>query len=275
MTSTTLRLSKPFGQVAYCDTGHAPQGYDTPVVLIHGVGMQCAAWTPQIKALSKTHRVIALDLPGHGDSECIASGSELPVFLDWLLAVLDRLDLQRVSLVGHSMGALIAGGFAVCHPDRVARVALLNGVFCRDAAARQSVIARADLIGTGAFDLDTPLQRWFGDTPSDRAARDQVARWLSDVNIKGYATAYGAFARGDALYSDGFSQINVPLLALTGDGDPNSTPAMSRAMAAAAPKGRAVIVEHHRHMVNLTAPDVVNAALVDWLNMSSERGELT
>ncbi|MDP5220332.1 alpha/beta hydrolase [Ruegeria sp. 2205SS24-7] len=275
MTLTTLQLSEPFGPVACREAGLSHAGNAPPLVLIHGVGMQSAAWGPQIEALADAHHIIALDMPGHGGSDQIAAGSELPIFLDWLLAVLDGLQLTQVNLAGHSMGALIAGGFAVRHPDRVARVALLNGVYCRDAAASKSVIARAELIGTGAFDLETPLQRWFGDTATDRAARDHVASWLSEVDIDGYATAYGAFARGDRLYADGFGQIACPLLALTGDGDPNSTPAMSRAMAQAAPRGQAVVIENHRHMVNLTAPDAVNAALEAWLATPLEEGDPT
>ncbi|WP_299950387.1 alpha/beta hydrolase [uncultured Ruegeria sp.] len=273
MTSKTLQLSDPFGSVAYQEAGLSHAGKDAPLVLIHGVGMQSAAWKPQVEMFSKTHHVIALDMPGHGGSDQIRLGSELPVFLDWLLAALDGMRLDRVNLVGHSMGALIAGGFAVRNPERVARVALLNGVFCRDGAASKSVIERAELIGTGAFDLETPLQRWFGDTPMDQAARDDVASWLSAVDINGYATAYGAFARGDALYSDEFGQITCPLLALTGDGDPNSTPAMSQAMANAASRGKAVIIENHRHMVNLTAPDAVNAALEAWLQTPLDEGD--
>ncbi|WP_170334080.1 alpha/beta fold hydrolase [Ruegeria arenilitoris] len=270
MTSTTLQLSKPFGTVAYREAGLSHVGKAAPVVLIHGVGMQSAAWGPQIEFLEQTHHVIALDMPGHGSSDQIAAGSELPVFLDWLLAVLDALKLQRINLAGHSMGALIAGGFAVRNPGRVERVALLNGVFCRDKASSKSVIERAKLIGTGSFDVETPLRRWFGETPVEQAARDDVAAWLSAVNIEGYATAYNAFARGDALYAKGFGTIACPLLALTGDGDPNSTPAMSYAMAEAAPYGTAIVIENHRHMVNLTAPETVNAALEAWLQTPSE-----
>ncbi len=270
MTSTILQLSKPFGTVAFREAGLSHAGNTPPVVLIHGVGMQSAAWGPQIGFLAQTHHVIALDMPGHGGSDQIPAGSELPVFLDWLLAVLDALKLQRVNLAGHSMGALIAGGFSVRHPDRVERVALLNGVFCRDEASSKSVIERAKLIGTGSFDVETPLRRWFGDTPVEQAARGDVAAWLSAVNIEGYATAYNAFARGDALYAKGFGTIACPLLALTGDGDPNSTPAMSHAMAETAPNGTAIVIENHRHMVNLTAPETVNAALQAWLQTPSE-----
>lgn len=270
MTLTTLQLSEPFGNVTCREAGLAYAGKTSPVVLIHGVGMQSAAWGPQIEALSKSHHVVALDLPGHGDSDQLPAESDLPVFLVWLLAVLDALKLGRVNLAGHSMGALISSGFAACHPERVERVALLNGVFRREETARQSVIARARQIETGTFDVETPLRRWFGDTPAERSAREDVAGWLSAVNVEGYATAYGAFARGDATYADEFGKITCPLMALTGSDDPNSTPDMARAMADAVREGTAVIIENHRHMVNLTAPDMVNAALVDWLNTPSE-----
>lgn len=265
MTSTTLQLSDPFGPVTCQSVGDG-----APVVLLHGVGMQSAAWAPQIEQLSQTHRVIALDLPGHGGSGLLPDGTELPGYVAWLHAVLTALDLGPVSLAGHSMGALIAGGYTVCHPAHVSRVALLNGVFRRDPAAREAVEARAALIRAGGFDLETPLARWFGEGKADLAARAQVAEWLSGVNLAGYAAAYTAFARGDSTYADGFSDIRCPLLALTGDGDPNSTPEMARAMADAAPHGRAVVIEGHRHMVNLTAPEEVNAALRTWLNTEEE-----
>lgn len=258
MTPKTRQLSDPHGLIAYREAGAG-----AALVLIHGVGMQSAAWAPQIAALSQSHRVIALDMPGHGGSSPLPSGSSLADYVAWLHAALNGLGLARVSLAGHSMGALIAGGFAVSHPEMVARVALLNGVFRRPPEMRAAVEARAAAIRSGNFDTTTPLNRWFGQ--GETAARDQVAAWLGQVDPAGYATAYSAFARGDATYADGFAAIPCPLLALTGDGDPNSTPAMSQAMASAAPHGRAVIVKGHRHMVNLTAAEAVNAELRDWL----------
>ncbi|WP_370228248.1 alpha/beta fold hydrolase [Cognatishimia sp.] len=265
MTSTTLHLSDAQGILSYQDAGAPDSAPGIPLVLLHGVGMQSEAWRPQIDALSKTHRVLALDLPGHGGSSALKPDATLTDYVDWLHAALDALGLAKVNLAGHSMGALISGGFAVLHPDRLARVALLNGVFRRNEDARIAVIERAKLIGSGTFDLETPLNRWFGQTAMDLAARERVSQWLSEVSIAGYATAYAAFAHGDAVFADRFHTIDCPLLALTGDGDLNSNPAMSHAMAAAAPQGRAVIIENHRHMVNLTAPDRVNDALRNWL----------
>lgn len=241
-------------------------GAGEPVVLIHGVGMQSAAWGPQIDALAQTHRVIALDLPGHGESAPLPAASELPDYVAWLYETLTALELGHVNIVGHSMGALIAAGFAATHPDLTRRVALLNGVFCRTSKARRAVEVRASEIRAGKVDLETPLTRWFGDNDAEHVAREQVAGWLGAVDQTGYATAYAAFARGDAIYARKFTSIQCPFLALTADGDTNSTPAMAQAMAQAVKDGQAITIKGHRHMVNLTAPDAVTSHLLAWLN---------
>ena len=223
--------------------------------------MRAAAWGPQIAAFQGRRRVIALDLPGHGRSAPLAGEPGLPDFVDWLDAALDALGAGPVDLAGHSMGALICGGLAIAHPDRVRRVALLNCVNERSPEARAAVEARAARIAEGQIDLTAPVRRWFRDTPEDRRVADEALRWLSEVPPDGYAQAYRAFATGDDVLADGWGRIACPLLALTADGDPNSTPEMSRAIAAAAPDGEAVVIEGHRHMVGLTDPSRVNAEL--------------
>lgn len=260
MTLTTLRLSDRGGIVTLRD-----HGAGDPVILIHGVGMQSAAWGPQIAELSRTHRVIAIDLPGHGGSAALAPALGVSGYVTWLHEVVAALDLGPVSVVGHSMGALIASGFAVEHPALTKRVCVLGSVYRRDAAARAAVVARATEIAQGKLDVETPLDRWFGNVAADRAARAQVAGWLGTVDPQGYAAAYAAFAKGDATYAERLRQIDCPFLAITGDGDPNSTPAMAQGMADQVPGGRAITIRGHRHMVNLTAPEQINAHLMVWL----------
>lgn len=257
MTPRTLPLSDG-GAVRLIEAGSG-----APVVLIHGVGLRAEAWGPQIEALSACARVIAVDMPGHGGSTALPPGARLPDFVAWAARVVQALALGPVSLAGHSMGALVALGLAVERPDLVARVALLNGVCRRTPAARAAVLARAEEIAAGGGSIEAPLARWFDD--GQQAIRAQVAGWLSAVDPQGYAAAYRAFAEGDETYADRLGAICCPLLALTGDGDANSTGDMSRAMAEAAPHGRAVVIAGHRHMVNLTAPEAVSTALLDWL----------
>ena len=261
MTSRTLRLSDGRA-VRLLEAGAGP-----PLLLLHGVGLQAEAWEPQIDALSQSHRVIAADLPGHGQSDLLPGTPALPDYVAWAARVVQALRLGPVALAGHSMGALITLGLVIDRPDLVDRAALLCPVYRRSPEARTAVLARAEEISVGRGGIDGPLSRWFGDETS--RLRTRVAGWLRSVPQAGYAAAYRAFATGDAVYADRIGTIQRPLLVLTADGDANSNAEMTQAMAALAPKGRAVVIEGHRHMVPMTAPDAVNAALRGWLKGSS------
>ena len=260
MMSRTLHLSD--GQTVRVIEAGAGQ----PLLLIHGVGMRAEAWGPQIAALAPFARVIAVDMPGHGESALLPGQPGLADYVAWAARVIRALGLGPVSVAGHSMGALIAGGLAVEYPGLIRRAALLNGVHRRSPQARAAVLARAAEIAAGAGGIEAPLARWF--TAGEADLRAEVAGWLRSVSAAGYASAYRAFAEGDAVYADRLGEIRCPLLVLTGDSDANSTPAMTQTMAAMAPHGRAVVITGHRHMVNLTAPDAVTAELRRWLSTS-------
>jgi (E)-2-((N-methylformamido)methylene)succinate hydrolase len=257
----TLQRSKTPSGAAFLDRGRG----DETVVLIHGVGMRIEAWGPQIERLADGVRVVAVDLPGHGLSAPLGKPPLLGHFVEWFDRFLDDLAIGQVSVAGHSMGALIATGIVATRPKKIRRVALLNGVHRRSDEARKAVQLRADEIVSGVFDREAPLARWFSDEERSTEAYGLVHELLATVDAAGYATAYSAFASGDDVYSDCWPRVTCPALFLTGDGDLNSTPDMAREMAAAAPRGRAVVVAGHRHMVNLTAPEAVNDALANWL----------
>ncbi|MFT6371734.1 MAG: pimeloyl-ACP methyl ester carboxylesterase [Gammaproteobacteria bacterium] len=274
MTSITLQLSDssytPYGTLSYREADHSNivrgdiKKRET-LVLVHGVGMQSVVWGPQIDYFSQSMRVIALDMPGHGGSSPLPVGAELADYIDWLFAAITALDTGPINLAGHSMGALIAGGFAICHPNLTRRVAVMNGVHNRTVKARAAVEARSAEIDLGQVDINTPLTRWFDESEADCAAYDLVHSCLMQIDLEGYSTAYRAFARGDRTFAARWSEVTSPMLALTGDGDPNSTPEMSHAMAAAAINGHVEVINGHRHMLNLTASDAVNVILKTWL----------
>jgi pimeloyl-ACP methyl ester carboxylesterase len=258
MMSRTLRLSDG-ASVRVIEAGAG-----APVLLIHGVGMRAEAWGPQIAALSCGAHVVAVDMPGHGESDPLPGSPVLADYVAWAARVIEALGLGPVSVAGHSMGSLIAGGLAIERPELVRRAALLNGVHRRTPEARAAVLARAAEIAAGLGSIEAPLARWF--TADQADLREKVAGWLRAVSTTGYASAYNAFARGDGTYAERLSEIRCPVLVLTADGDANSTPEMTRRMAAMVAHGRAFVIEGHRHMVNLTAPDAVTQELLVWLS---------
>ena len=260
MMRKTQRLSSSQMRVSYLEAGEG-----APLVLIHGVGMNAEAWYPQIETLSAHFRVIAVDMPGHGESDAFSRPVTLPDYVAWLAEFLDQRPESRFAVAGHSMGALIAAGLAIDHPERVSHAIVMSGVYRRSDAARQAVLRRAQELAGGSADLDSPLARWFGDDEREAALRERVGGWLQQVNLQGYADAYQAFASGDEVYADRWDEMQCPVLVLTGELDANSNPQMARAMAAAAPQGQAIVIANARHMVSLTDAERVSQEMMTFL----------
>ena len=240
------------------------KGEGEPLLLIHGVGLNAEAWGPQIEALSDTHRVIALDMPGHGGSAL--TGGELAAYVAQAVTLLDALGIPSANVVGHSMGGLVAIGLALAHPGRVLRLGVLNSVYERSAEARNAVEARAaEIVQSGSCgDIEQPIRRWLG--AGDTPLHQQLRGWLSAVNPVAYAQAYKLFATGDRLFSGRLGALAMPALFATGSEDPNSTSEMAEAMAAAAPRGKAEVLAGQRHMMNLVDAPGTNRLIRDLLS---------
>jgi pimeloyl-ACP methyl ester carboxylesterase len=102
-------------------------GTGLPLVMLHGIGSNAASFAPLMRSLAGTRRMLAWDAPGYGAS--------LPLDGDWPMAadyarklaeLLDALGHTRIDLIGHSLGTLVAAGFAGLYPDRVARLILIS-----------------------------------------------------------------------------------------------------------------------------------------------------
>lgn len=257
-------------RVAYLRAGHGPA-----VVLVHGVGLQKAVWSPQMDALEAGHDVVAMDMPGHGGSSLPPEAPRLSDYAEAVLALLDGLGIARAHVVGHSMGALVALEFALAHPDRVNGVVAVNAVFCRTSAQRAAIAARVDELDDGRNlpDCSGTLARWFGSpVPAHlAAAADHTEALLGDIDPIGYARTYRLFAQSDAEHGGRLAKLAVPALFVTGAEDPNSTPAMSEAMARLAPRGRLVVMPEVRHMLPLTHVEAFDAELRAFLATTADQ----
>ena len=105
---------------------YAEAGAGDPLVLVHGWPQHWWMWRDYFGRLSQRYRVIAPDLRGHGWSEKPRSSYRKRELADDLLALLDRLDLDTVRLVGHDWGAVTSVLLAAAHPERVQRLMVLS-----------------------------------------------------------------------------------------------------------------------------------------------------
>jgi pimeloyl-ACP methyl ester carboxylesterase len=115
-----LRFRRAAG-LSFMEAGEGP-----PVLLLHGLGATKASFLPTLAALAPRHRVMALDLPGFGDSHKPVAGSyDAAFFARAVVKMLDALDIESASVVGNSMGGRVALELGIAHAERVDRLVLL------------------------------------------------------------------------------------------------------------------------------------------------------
>jgi pimeloyl-ACP methyl ester carboxylesterase len=237
-----------------------------PVVLLHGFPMDGTMWRPQVAALEGEFRVVCWDARGHGRSGGGGAAVAFEWFVDDLLAVLDRLEIDRAVLVGLSMGGYTALRFAEREPSRVRALVLADtksGADGNDARVKRAAGARKALSeGSRAF-ADGFLATAFapGADPKVVASSKKV---IAAMDPKAIASALVALAtRTDT--TESLATIQVPTLVIVGEKDALTPPSDSRALAAAIPGARLVEIPGAGHFSNLQAPGPFNAALLGFL----------
>jgi pimeloyl-ACP methyl ester carboxylesterase len=126
-------------QIIYKNTkiSFTDQGKGTAVVLLHGFLENKTMWDKYVSALSKNHRIITIDLLGHGETECLGYIHTMEDQADIIFAVLISLRIRKIVLVGHSMGGYVALAFAELYPDNVKGLFLLNSTSRADSDERK------------------------------------------------------------------------------------------------------------------------------------------
>jgi pimeloyl-ACP methyl ester carboxylesterase len=102
------------------------EGAGQPILCIHGITANCRCWDTLADALAPEYRVMAMDLRGRGQSGKPQTGYALEYHLRDIICLLDDLEIERVVIMGHSLGAFIGLAFAAEYPDRIDRLILVD-----------------------------------------------------------------------------------------------------------------------------------------------------
>lgn len=199
-------------------------GQGEPLVLLHGFGASADSWNRFAKPLTKRYRVIAPDQPGWGASTRIESASYgYPAQVDRLHQFLSALELERVHLVGHSMGGFISSAYAAQYPDRVITLGLIapHGMVEPEPSELFRDVAKGDnwLVARTPQEFDRLLNNVFARRPY---APKAVVRYLADHAIRNSAKSAKIFAEmqtNDPLLVDRLANITAPTLIVWGDQD--------------------------------------------------------
>jgi pimeloyl-ACP methyl ester carboxylesterase len=253
-------------EMAYDDAGSGQT-----VLLLHGYPFNRSMWREQAEALSASNRVITPDLRGHGETTVTV---EPPATMEEMArdvaALLDKLDIRRVTLGGLSMGGYVALAFYRRFPLRVRALVLADTRPQADTEeARRNREEQAQMIlkeGMGSIadgflkKVLTPVT--FSDKPE---TVERVREMILQTDAQGAASALrGMAARHDQ--TDFLETIFVPTLILVGSEDQLTPPADAELMRREIRGSRLSIIEGASHLSNLERPIEFNRALLDFLS---------
>ena len=250
------------------ELNHELGGRDgAPVVVFTGsLGTDLTMWQPQSGRLGEHFRTLRYDLRGHGASEVPPGPYSMADLGADLVALLDRLGIERASLCGLSIGGMISMWVAAHIPERVERLVLC----CTSAqlGPAEGWTDRAATVRAGGVEAvaDAVLGRWF--TPGFAAAEPaliaRMRRILTATPAEGYAGCCEAIAAMDL--TPELPSITVPTLVVAGEEDPATPPEHGRRIAELIAGARFETVSPAAHLATVERPDVTTAMILRFLS---------
>lgn len=252
------------GHAAYCYTGGKPFNAALPtVVFIHGAQNDHSVWVLQTRYFAHHGcSVLAVDLPGHGRSKGPAL-TTVEAMADWLLALLDLTGVQQATLIGHSMGSLIALETLSRAPTRVAKLALVGTAYPMKVsdtllhAARDEEQTAIDMVNIWSH--STIAQKPSNPGPGFyvMGGAQRLMQRISAINPdKVFYTdfaACNAYANGELAAK----AVTCPTLFLLGKRDIMTPPKATATLTKAIPHATTVQLENCGHQLMAEQPDAV------------------
>jgi 3-oxoadipate enol-lactonase len=240
-------------------------GEGSPVVLVHGFPLDHTIWEPLVPLLSPHARLILPDLRGHGRSPAPAGVYEMRMLADDLLALLDSLELERVTLVGHSMGGYAALAFARAYPNR------LEGLgFVASHAASDNLEQRANRLKLARKVARVGVDFLAKDMSAKLTLKPDLVEPLRELMAKTPKEGVIGALKGMADRPDSTEYLNsivVPTVVVAGAEDPIIPLERSQTMVQLLGRAWLVEVPAAAHMPMMESPDKVASALRELIHV--------
>ncbi|HSV29225.1 MAG TPA: alpha/beta hydrolase [Candidatus Omnitrophota bacterium] len=240
---------------------------DEAVILIHGYGMDQSLWRLQVPALAKTHRVIAMDSPGHGDSARPKDAVfTMDLYARAVEAVAQDAGVKRAVLIGHSMGLPVIHTVLRRGKLAVTKAVFVDGAIVVPPTDPKKAAEQEKWMKDFSAALKTPeyrvaLEQFFaGFSPKlPRAWKKEIGAKVRDVDQHMASSTFDHFADADVWAP---ARHDIPVLALYAE---MSTEGAKDWLAANYPKARMVVWNDVDHFPQLEQPERVNKAILKFL----------
>ncbi|MBP2364562.1 3-oxoadipate enol-lactonase [Pseudonocardia parietis] len=242
---------------------HRIDGPDGAPVVVLGpsLGTDLHLFDAQVATLADRYRVVRYDLPGHGGTPVTDGPYTMAGLAEAVVALLDRLGIDRVHYAGVSIGGAIGQQLALDHPERVLSLtAIASAARFADPDSWPQRAAGVRENGTESMVASRPgvwyVQSFAG---TEEAAR--LLGMLRATAAEGYAGCCEAISTFDV--RERLADLRVPVLAIAGADDPATPPEMVREIADRAPDGRFEVVACSAHLLNTEKPVQVTGLLAE------------
>ena len=238
-----------------------------PVVFIHGVGLDHQMWVKQVNYLNE-FSILTYDLLGHGKTPFNKDKLSLKDFSDQLLGLLDYLKIEKINLVGFSLGSLIALDFSSRYQEKIDKLILIGTTYKRSDQERSLVLERYNQAKLNKPISKQALKRWF----SDKYLENNPETYNLFINLlnkkpddhKNFLKAYELFANHYDNFED-IKKIDRKTLVMTGSDDTGSTPAMSKDLVKDLVNSTYIEIQNGKHLCSIECADDVNMNIKNFI----------
>jgi 3-oxoadipate enol-lactonase len=225
------------------------------LLLIHSLGTGLRMWDRQIEAFSAVRRILAFDLPGHGESSAASGDYRLDDLGADVLGVADAAGLDRFDVCGTSIGGLIGVWLAINHPDRV--ISLVAAGTAARLGSQELWSDRIEAVAAGGMEAIRAqvIRRFFAADFSERepAVFAKIERMFIDCDPVGYMGCCAALR--DADLRPEVMAITCPTLVLCGSEDVAAPPAQGQWLQRHIDGSRLEMIDGAGHLPNLDQPE--------------------
>ena len=237
----------------------------TPIVFVHGVGLTYEIWQPQLDFF-KNYSTLSYDILGHGKSSLTKQNINFDDFSKQLIELIDELKIEKIHLVGFSIGSLIARNFATRYSERLQSLILLGSIYKRSEQQQKIVNERFNQAKKELKLSRQALKRWFTDKylENNPNTYEKISSILSGNNMANFLKVYELFVKHKN--DEDFEKIQTKTLIMTGENDIGSTIEMSQQLNNIIKNSELKIIKNGKHLCGIECADDVNLAIKNFVD---------
>jgi len=242
-----------------------------PILFIHGIGLTNEMWDQQIDYF-KNYNTIVYDLMGHGKTPLNNKHISIKSFSTQLLKLIDSLNIDKIHLVGFSLGSLIARDFASLHNDRLKSLIISGTIYKRSENEKRQIVNRYETMKKNkAVSKKRALVRWFTEDfiKKNPHIYKKIYSMLENTNHDTWLKAYKIFAyHEDNVVS--IKKIKTNSLIITGQDDIGSKPKMSESLSKLIKGSQFKIIKKGKHFCNIECAENYNLTIREFIDKNAK-----